>query len=504
MGPIRLWPPQAVPALRRRALAMFWPGILLWSLALAESSRALFQAWWWRGSPVFLLISLALLGQMGGGPGWSELSGLAWLAFPAAFCLTWKYVTRPRSPGGPDLSDGERLSLLGCALLLPTNPAWLGPILALVHRRLRLVPASLHERLAIHLLIVLVSYLLLSKVLPVANGSLAAWLACLATLAGFYVRPGLAKMKAGPRPWSWIQRVQLHYQLLGAYQWGWWGFLSESQLAKGLKWLRPFNAPLAFWVVLSEVGMLFLPLCPRALLGSLMLFHLAYLLVCGAFFWENLVLLAGCWMGVSTLPSAFFTLPGALLFCALVPLYLRNFPSSDLTWWELPLVQRVWTEVRVGQAWLPLCHDWADPLERRFYIGFEELSPYPLLTHNLTHSDLPFAETEEFLKDANPVALLLKSRPLCAQRVEEVRAYLARLLPGLEVNREVLPLALRWLKAPRSYLAPGARGARYHGQGQIESIRLRYREVHYRQGRISTERDEVVVSFERVELEGRS
>ncbi|MFN8613517.1 MAG: hypothetical protein U0931_38620 [Vulcanimicrobiota bacterium] len=80
---------------------MLWTVTALWSLALAVSSRALFQAWWWRGTPVFLIISLALLGHPGGGPAWRELSGLAWLAFPAAYCLVWKYTTRPRSPGGP-------------------------------------------------------------------------------------------------------------------------------------------------------------------------------------------------------------------------------------------------------------------------------------------------------------------------------------------------------------------------------------------------------------------
>lgn len=480
---------------------MFWAATLLWSLALAGSSRALFQVWWWRDSPVFWIVSLALLVR-GQGPGWSELAGLAWLAGPAAACLAWKYATRPRSPGGPDLSDIERLGLLGCSLALLADPAWLGPILALVHRRLRLTPASLHERLAIHLLMVLVSYLLLARVFLAADGTLAVWLACLATFAGFYFRPGLAKLKAGPRPWSWIESVQLHYQVLGSYQWGWWGFVSERQLLAWLNWLRHFNRPLALMVVAIEVGMLLFPLFPRSLLGSLMLFHLAYLLICGAFFWENLILLASCWMALKTVPTVLFALPGALFFFALVPVYVRIFPTSNLTWWELPLVQRMWTEVRVGQEWLPLCHDWADPLERRFYIGFEELAPYPLLTHNLTHSDLPFEQVEEILKGTKSVQELLRPRALAEAEVEQVRQFLSSLLPGLESNREVLPAALNWMKAPRSYLAPGARGKRYRGQGRIESIRIRYREVHHREGRIGVERDEVVVCFQRSDLEG--
>jgi hypothetical protein len=480
---------------------MFWFLTISWSMILWAGCWGLFKVWWpghRHGLGVGVAFALLSQGQLH----WSDAPEAAWWAWLAAGCLSWKYATRPRSPGPVDLADWERWGLLACLLLLPGNPGWLAPHLCLVSRRRRLVAPSLHERLPIHLCSVLLCHFALSAAAPLGRGEparLALWSACLAIVAALYAWPGVAKLRIGQRWFSWILNVRLHYQLIGAYCWGWWQGCPFPKLATWARRLGRLNRWLAALTVALELGVLALPLDPtlaRLNLLGLALFHTAYLAMTGAFFWENILLLLGAAACLPGAPPGFFSLPSALLFLVSVRVYVEIFKTDGLTWWELPLVQRVYTEVVCAGQRLALTHAWLDPLERRHYIGPEELSPFQLWTHNLTHSDLNQSTVEDLLQ--SPSSLHPPARTPEPADIEAARLQFQAMLPALERRREVVPA---WLRAPRSYLAPGSRGACYQGQGRIEEIWIRYEELHFDEQRLELhlKRDEPVVGWRRVD-----
>lgn len=477
---------------------------MVWVAAILAFSAALFGGWWstWLGrssGSVVLALALAWVSPALDLPLAQALLGAAGL------CLGWKYASRPRALFGPDLSRLERVGLLVSGLAGLWRPGWLAVQLVLVSYRRRLVPPSLHERLAIHLEVVLVAFLLLRQACgggPVqSEAGLALQLCLLATVAALYLRPGYAKLFKGKRWWHWITRVGLHYQLLGSYAWGWLPGLSASDFARAVRWLRPFNVPMAALVVILELSTLALPwkagLAQVVLLG-LAGFHLAYLALTGACFWENMLLLLAAALAVPQLPPAFFGIPAALLFAPATLALVKIFDTSPLTWWELPLVQKISTQVIVDGEAQHLGHICLDPHERLFYIGFSELSPQRLLTHNLSHTDLEQAEVELILSSSQTIENLRKFSPVQAlneEELESVRLLLRQVVLGLE-NHSLQQRRL-WWQAPRSYWARGSRRELYEGSSPIEEILLIYQEFFWIDGRILETPERIIASFQR-------
>lgn len=434
---------------------LWWPGRLAtsgWSLAAA--------------------LGLATLKS----PAWSCSSQLAWAA---GLALTWRHSTQPRSYLGPQFATWERLGLWLILLASWKNPAFLPALLVLLGRSRRVVKSGLHESLPIQILMVFSAQVICESGPPTPT-------LLLATLSAFYFRHGWAKLRIGRRWWDWIMSCRLHYQLVGAYCWGWMDWLPRADYVRLIQIAAPFNPCMAAGVVaveLSALGLGWQADFNRPVLVGLMLFHLSYLAITGAFFWENLMVLAAA----ASLPLGG---PGPLAMLGSTLVFWAVFDSPGLTWWELPRVQRVYIEVVVQGQPMFLDHAWMRPFERRFYEGFPALAPCRLLTHNLSHTDLSQEEVEKILMDGTCRLPQLES----PGSKEDAVSFLLEAFRGLgEVgSREVVPA---WLQAPAAYLASGGRGPKYRGQGTIEEVRVRYLEVFYDGHDLQRERDEVVLKL---------
>ncbi|MBS2039179.1 hypothetical protein JST97_29620 [bacterium] len=480
-----------------------WILVAAWTGAIVALSGLVFRVWWFsprsgKTESLLLALAFALVDRSS-----FDLPLARALLLTAGLCLGWKYSSRPRALYGQDLTWAERVGLLVAPLLAFIHTALLLPQLVLVSRRRRLVPPSLHERLAIHLEAVLLAYALLRTMTgdfacgPQAGQAFQ--LCLLATLAALYARPGYRKLFHGKRWWHWIGKVGLHYQLLGGYAWGWLPALPVRCFERAIWGLRFLNVPAAASVVLFELATLTLPWRPvwaQAILLGLALFHLAYLALTGACFWENMLLLLAAALSLPELPPDFFGLSTLTLFVPATLCLIKIFDTPALTWWELPLVQRLTTEVVIDRQVQVLSHGWLDPHERMFYTGFTELSPRPLLTHNLSHTDLSLTKVEEILAcQGNPhrIQELIGEQTVSPEEIERVRNLLSKVFLGLEAQSGA-PRYPCW-RAPRSYWARGSRQEVYQGDWPIQGAQIVYQEFFWCQGHILEGSRRVVARF---------
>jgi hypothetical protein len=329
-------------------------------------------------------------------------------------------------------------------------------------------------------------------------------LVVLSCVGALYFYPGVCKLRAGRRWCDWMNRCQLHYQLIGSSAWGWLESLPEGRLVKAARLIQAVNVPLAWSTVLLELSVVGLPLGhPPAvvLLFGLVVFHAGYFALTGALFWENILVLCSLAVGLWVCGYGGLRGPLGVLQFPLLGGLLLTFPfvfrNPRLTWWETPLTQRVYCQVSGGGRVFALTHRFMGPWEDLFYFGFRDLAPRRLITENLSHTRLGQEIVDELVAcgpDSGRIASLSHAvspdTAAVAAYSRMLNDFFAALRSGK--GRFSLPRFLTWLQAPGSFLASGGPGPVFDGQVEVEEVLVKFKEIYFDGLRITVLRDEVL------------
>lgn len=320
--------------------------------------------------------------------------------------VTWEAVTNDI-----DLATGktlylERILLLCSLIAILFYPGFLIIFLFIAVHRLR--SWHNHQLMQLQILLMFTTYLAVLSmvklicmlVLPLHAPyiGIEAPLFLILSLAGTpYARSGIGKIRLGKHWYSWAVENRLSDLVMSAYMWGWMRKGSKENRIFFSQWIKRFEKPLQFGVLLFECGWIFggfnRHFTEMLCLGGA-LFHLMVLAISGLCFWQSIcsnlllyVLLVSLPDAVST---ALFNSFSGVLFAGvqLFDLYAKPlWEHLAVAWWDTPFVAKLhWEAIGTSGTRYGLYNGFMRPHE--LFFGRQRsfvLSPYKMMTGQLGH-----------------------------------------------------------------------------------------------------------------------
>jgi hypothetical protein len=294
--------------------------------------------------PLFLLVALGAVAVpllIPGAHSWrTSGDGGALHVVCSALGLTfgWTLASQPvnRYMGRGHAAD--RLIILGLALGVVIAPAALPAFLVAATafwRQVRfpwVIFESSTDKLPVHdALVVIGAYLPLTAIDAQPGHAL---LVILGVTGAYYFYPGLAKLRIGPRPLTWVLRNRVHHIVQATWVHGYLAHRPAERIRRFARLLRPLDVPIQAATLGVELGALLLAadrVVAAAVLGGCLLMHLGILAVSGIGFWKWMLLDAALIAGVLLLPDA-----QAALALGLQPLLLAGAVIATAPWHSSP------------------------------------------------------------------------------------------------------------------------------------------------------------------------
>ena len=317
-------------------------------------------------------------------------------------------------------------------------------------------------------------------------------------IACHYFRPGIDKIVLGKSLTAWVMKNDTHHLIMSAYNWGWARFIPERHVIAFTRFIASFVPVLNFFVLafeLSPVFMLALQGYFVIVLIGLAAIQLIIFLLTGINFWENVVsLLIAAWIFAWLYRQDMIAWSGmdALIYAALlvITIYLiKVWAPWQLAWWDTPFAGRVnWYLIGCSGRRYRLSNRFMCPHERLY----GHLHGYFLVKHGILHGHPPGAVYNFHLKN-----LVLAT----GGRLDELRALQAtrgkkRYSPELSSRhlaylttffsnynrgkrKNILPLFLRWLKAPGGQFFYWGDCPEFRSQEKVRCIEIYYEEFFF-------------------------
>ena len=303
-----------------------------------------------------------------------------------------------------------------------------------------------------------------------------------------YWVPGIAKMRLGPRWYSWMKDNQIHCFFLNAYAYGWLQFLPLPRIVRIAQGIQPVNRPLQALILLLEAGcLLFLanPFLLHIWLAGIFLLHLTIFFFAGLFFWEYMLAIALLFFHAGEFwhPLA----PLAAILAALLLVSLKIVRPQLLAWWDSPWVARIFIEgITRGEKNVHIHNGLLCPHERTYgQIRFLEFLRRPLLywhlgeVHSRAAYDLVLAaggniETLKELENRHG-----KLHYSSEKQEQEIRWLHLLLEPGWWDRKRFLPEKLRFLKAPGEHCFYWGPLPAHDPREPLHELRLVWREYFF-------------------------
>lgn len=454
---------------------------------------------------------------------------LRWLAFGLVAALAWKAATQD-----VDVVLGEAHWSERAILVLAVPLCVLSPAFAALACFLLTIPFRLwthHSTLPMRLLQSVIAFLLSSAALriPAVHSVLSSWLGApllgadagslaffsVVMLVSHYVITALAKGWLGPQWYSWVADNRMHYLAASAYAWGWARFIPWPHWLKLIRFVQRVERPLQAFAFGLEL------LAPLALLDRWAAvgfclgwagFHCGVCALSGLWFWDWVLADLFAAGALAALPSSAVNgvfgptpLLVGLLFMAAFPLRHKLWKPMPLGWYDTPFTQRIhWlVEGQSGSSY-ELYNDFMCPHERLYgKVHGCFLAPLPVVTYHL--GEVYKRSLRDALVEAGPDLTRLaevrerfgvdpRSAALAARHESYLRAFFAALERG--ARKHVLPVWLRWLKAPGDQLFCWGDLPRFVGQEPARRVRLVYRERYFDGSTIQLLTDQVVADYD--------
>jgi len=442
----------------------------------------------------------------------------------ASGIVTWRAVTM-------DVELVAGRSYIGCRLIMCL--AWIGVwyhpgfLILLLNTGVTWLRSNYHhQHLAIRTMVMFVAcvgaHLLVHSVVAAygvtlnSDVTVPTLFLLLCVCASHYFVPGTAKLKLGPRWYSWMIDNQLHAISMSAYLWGWLRFLPEAGVIRFVKSLRPFDRTFQILTIsfeLAAVLILFDQTLCLGLLAVFTAFHITVAVLSGIFFWQYIVVDAILIWTISTLPPSLandlFGIQTGLAAAAVILVFPRKgkvWAPYRLAWWDTTFACRVCYEVTgVSGTRYGVYNDFMCPNERVFGQTYGEcLSQELRITGHIGETSRRdcFEACHAVGQDSTALqaAKMAIGKSVYNAELEAVHDnYITTFFKNFNAGhrKRLVPL---WLKAPGGQLFYWGELARFTGQERIVELVVRYREYYFDGERVTRITDTKLRHFHESDL----
>lgn len=317
----------------------------------------------------------------------------------------------------------------------------------------------------------------------------------LCVCASHYFVPGIAKLKLGPRWYSWMLENRLHAISISAYLWGWLRFLPEAKVISFVKRIRPFDRVFQVTTLLLEVGavlMLFNQTSCLVLLTAYAVFHMSVAALSGIFFWQyivvDLLLAWTVWTLPESVADSLFGVPQGLVAATILitfPRKARVWAPFKLAWWDTTFACRVCYEVS-GQSGsrYGLYNNFMCPNERIFGQTYGDCISSDLRISGHIGETSRYECFKAINAAGQDVGALRTAKTdygksvYCAEREAVHDEHLKTFIHNFNAGhrKRVVPL---WMKAPGGQLFYWGALPSFTGQEPIAKLNIVYREYYF-------------------------
>jgi hypothetical protein len=463
------------------------------------------------------LVSLAPFWGWGSVP---DAEPIRLLAVVLSVFLAWQAVTKDIDP-----VFGETHG--ACRVLLPIAVAasWWSPAFLPLTAVLLTSPFALwqhHSTLPMRILQALVAYVVASATATVllpgsglfADAAVVVWFVLTIQISHYFIT-ALAKGWLGPRWYSWVTDNHMHHLAASSYSWGWARFVPWPLWRRVIGLVRWVEWPLQAFAFGVEALAPFALVHPIAGVVFCVLwagFHVGVVSLSGLLFWDwiltDLAVAAVILMLPETVTDQVFGVVPMLLslvFMAALPLRHKLWKPIPLGWWDTPFTQRMhWrAHGRSGRVY-GVYNDFMCPHERLYgKVHACFLAPARGITYHL--GEVWKRDLRDAIREAGPDLERLEVvrerfgiEPRDAAMAENHVAYLRRFFHAINrgARKQVLPSALRWLKAPGDQLYYWGELEPFRGQEEVVRVSLHYREEYFDGDRLQRLRDDLVLEID--------
>ena len=515
--------------------AELWPQVLEWMPVVIAGAAILFvwgmldRLWRQRGferftamlrlgSPrplIWTSVGLALV--LGYFWHWQTIPGgepVRLISVVIALVVGWKATTEDFDLGVERAYRTERWITPLLAALVWWSPSLLFAVLALLSFPLN--AWRHHSALPLRVLAIVLAYAIVSSLLPPLLERTSTWHAVdhgvlvfvLVTVqVSHYFATAVAKIRLGPRWYSWVFHNQLHHLVASSYSWGWARFVPWPRFLKVVKLVKAFEKPMQVltfaFELLSPLALVY-PSAALALCVSASLFHIGVVVASGIFFWEWIFANAGIAYlllnlhGSALVGFGWHALVVGLGLMVLFPARGKLWIPVPLGWWDTPFTQRVYWKVigASGKAYR-LYNDFMCPHERQYgRVHGLFIVPDKIVTYHLGEVWRTGLRDALHGAGADTVALakVKEEWGVCLHEpwmVEQHKAFLKRFFGRLNggANKSVLPAALSWLKPLGGQFYYWGNLPAFKAQEQAVTVEAWYREEYFDGEEIKTLED---------------
>ncbi len=413
--------------------------------------------------------------------------------------IGWNLSTRDIDLATGETYYKERLLLLASVAGACFSPFFIPLYLSLAFLHLR--GWSHHQELGLRLLLFFVaagsSALLVSAFARSAPAFLSddIFIVLLIALASHFFAPGVAKLRIGPKPYTWVLEGRLSDLVASCFMWGWRPFYFKNWFAGYYRLIRKYEVPLQAGALLMELSAAWILLnvsLSVIILLLIILFLLSVFATTGLLFLEHIFICACFLGGIYLLPqesggrifnplNGFF---GALILSHLIFRY-KLWRPKKLTWWNTPFVGIIELQVQ-GESgkWFRLSNDFMCPherifgqlfgislsKERRITLHTGELKDYSL-SNMIVQTNGDKAHLE-FLKDN--FGICHYDREKAAVYEKYMTAFISHY--NLGWKKRVCP---KFLKFPGEQRYYDGEHPRFRGDEKIVKLKIFYKEEYY-------------------------
>lgn len=438
----------------------------------------------------------------GGWGAFDDAAALRTVVVTAVLLIAWITTTYDINHYYGRTHAADRLVVAALAAGAVANPAFVAPFLvaAMLVWHQASHPWGVNQSFTDKLLVIdalvgFTAWIAVGAAAPVLTWHYLALL--LGLVATYYFYPGLAKLRIGPRPWSWVACNRLHNLIRSTWVYGHLGFLSERAMLRVARAVRPLNVPLQAATLAVELGVVLMPLSQDLTIGilaCLIVMHAAIFLSSGLAFWKWAVLdaaiIAGLMVAGPATLGPLFSWPVLLAVGVTVALGPWHSQPAWLVWYDGPLVNLLRYEVvdPQGRTW-NLPNAFIGPYDQPFCQGrIHWIIPAPMLVGifgNIRRTDGRIGSLalmrllERTGGDAARVARLRRRfglRRLDPKRAEHFDRFIRRYFANLNASRR-RRLAPRLLCHPKHF-HHWTRDPAYRMQSPVTSFRAWYVEAY--------------------------